>query len=147
MGYPNARKGIRMLEGSIRMPKRAFRYAGTKSGLLRRRVSGCPRMVFRCQKLNSDAQERHSDTLNKLLNGGYPDAKKCIRILIEAIWIQEDDIRMPATWKTRTTTMNSKKIQNKRFKSWFNARKSTQGALINVYGSYTTNQNEINSKS
>ena len=57
-----------MPKDGIRMPESEF---------------GCPR--------------RHSDNVKRLLHGGYPDAKKCIRIPIEAIRILKDSIRMPAT--------------------------------------------------
>ena len=52
----------------------------------------------------------HSDTLYKLLHGGYLDAKKRIRILIEAIRILKDSIWMPATRRTRITTINRNKL-------------------------------------
>ena len=60
MGYPNAKKCIRMLEGSIRMPKGAFEYAGNeiwvaeaegiqipKDGIQMPKIAfGCPRGAF-----------------------------------------------------------------------------------------------------
>ena len=53
----------------------------------------------------------HSDTLNKLLNGGYSDAEAFIRIYIEAIRILEESIRMPATRRSQTVTNNNKNLK------------------------------------
>ena len=64
------------------MPKRAFGYAGTKTGLLRRRVSGCMEEAFGCLESNLNAHE-NIRILKGDVHGGYPDAKKCIRILFK----------------------------------------------------------------
>ena len=91
--YPNARKCIRMLEWSIRCQKEHSDTLEAIFGLLRRMHRGGIWMLeteFGCSR-------GHSDTLYKLLHGRYPDAGKCIQILIEAIRILEESIRMLAT--------------------------------------------------
>ena len=53
-------------------------------------------------KWYSNTINRYSDAFREesgLLNGGYPDALKSIQIDVEAIWILEGSIRMPATQK------------------------------------------------
>ena len=103
MGYPNSRKCIRMLEGSIRMPKRAFGYTENKIWTAEAEGIRIPKDGIRMPETAFGYPIGHSDTLNKLLNGGYPDAGKCIRMHIEAIRILEESIRMPATQRLRTT--------------------------------------------
>jgi len=61
-----------------------------------------PETEFRCPR-------GHSDTINKLLNGGYLDAGKCIRMRLKAIRILEEGIRMPAT---RKNTNNNDEYKN-----------------------------------
>ena len=93
MGYSNAKQGIRMRwnenlaaeaegirmhEGSIRIPEIQFecpREHSDMKGAAARRVSGCKNV--------------------------YPNTNETIRIL-------EDSIRMPATPRSRTTTNKSK---------------------------------------
>ena len=70
------------------MLKRAFGYAGDEiwaaeaEGMRMLRGIRMPRTTFGCPR-------GYSDTLYKLLHGGYSDAGKCIR--------------MPTTQKSRTT--------------------------------------------
>ena len=75
-------EGIRMLRGGIQMPESEF---------------VCPR--------------RHSDTIKRLLHGGYSDAETYIRIYIEAIRILEESIRMPTTQKSRTRTTTTESLK------------------------------------
>ena len=58
--------------------------------------------------------------------------RRGIRMGMDSIRILEESIQMSATQKSQTTTNEYEKLETKCFKSCFNARKSTQGALINV---------------
>ena len=82
-----------------------------------------------------------------LLHGGYLDAFKSIGICIEAIQILEDNIRMPANPKSRIAIINWNKTRKKCLNLVFNARDTTQEALIRVYGSYIMKQQDLNLKS
>ena len=75
MGYPNARKGIRMLEGCIRMPKRAFGYAGNEIWAAEVEGIRIPKDGIRMPEIEFGCPRGHSNTLFQLLNGGYPDAR------------------------------------------------------------------------
>ena len=57
---------------------------------------------------HSDTIIGYSDTIKRLLHGGYPDAKNVYPNMNEAIRILEDSIRMPATLRSRTANNKSK---------------------------------------
>ena len=72
--YPIVRKGIWMLEWSIRMQKKTFGYTGSKIWATKAEGIRMHRRGIQMLENEVGCPRRYSYTLGKLLHGGYPNA-------------------------------------------------------------------------
>ena len=80
MRYPNAKQAYSDALRSIRMPRIAFGYAREEIWIAEAEGIRMPKDGIRMPKAAFECPRGHSDTIKRLLHGGYPDARKRIRM-------------------------------------------------------------------